>query len=124
MFNIVASGFMDARMFEQLSSLAPDAAAILEGCGRGVSMVTAPSGASIAGELCADEGILYADIDVGDCVEPKQFHDVSAGYNRFDVFHLTVDRTARRPVRFLNDEAALGLEQASDGDEDDPISRD
>lgn len=68
-FNIVASGFMDARMFEQLSSLAPDAAAILEGCGRGVSMVTAPSGASIAGELCADEGILYADID-GDEDDP------------------------------------------------------
>ena len=46
------------------------------------------------------EGLLYADIDLSACVEPKQYHDVVGGYNRFDIFKLTVDRTAHRPVHF------------------------
>lgn len=44
--------------------------------------------------------ILYAGIDTRACVEPKQFHDVVSSYNRFDVFHLTVDRTRQRPAVF------------------------
>ena len=42
----------------------------------------------------------HADVDLAECVEPKQFHDITGGYNRFDVFRLTVDRTAQRPVVF------------------------
>ena len=49
-----------------------------------------------------EEGILYADIDVAQCVEPKQFHDVAGGYNRFDVFNFSVDRTHRDPVTFVD----------------------
>src|SRR5262249_51741175 len=33
---------------------------------------------------------------------PKQFHDVVGYYNRFDVFHLTVDRSENRPIRFTD----------------------
>jgi hypothetical protein len=33
-------------------------------------------------------------------VEPKQFHDVVGYYNRFDIFKLTVDRSANRPITF------------------------
>ena len=47
-----------------------------------------------------------ADIDLAACVEPKQFHDVVGYYNRFDVFKLTVDRSANRPVSFTGDSAA------------------
>jgi hypothetical protein len=36
--------------------------------------------------LCRDEGILYADVDLAQSVEPKQFHDVVGSYNRFDIF--------------------------------------
>lgn len=46
------------------------------------------------------EGLLYADIDLAGCVEPKRFHDAVGGYNRFDVFRLTVDRTRLRPIHF------------------------
>ena len=45
-------------------------------------------------------GLLYADVDLAACVEPKQLHDLVGGYNRFDIFHLTVDRTAQRPIHF------------------------
>ena len=34
-------------------------------------------------------------------VEPKQFHDVVGYYNRFDIFDLKVDRSAREPARYL-----------------------
>ena len=101
-FNVVASGFMDQPMFEYLKSLHPDAARILEGSPRSVSLVTNPSGESIVTVLRDEEGILYAEIDVAKCVEPKQFHDLSGGYNRFDIFQLTIDRTPHRPAAFAD----------------------
>lgn len=48
------------------------------------------------------EGILYADMDLEDCIEGKQYHDVVGGYQRLDVFDLKVDRTRRQPVAFSN----------------------
>jgi len=116
-FNLVSSGFMDRAMFRMLSDLHPDAARILEGSPRSVSMVIGPSGETIGEELRDEEGILYAEIDIARCVEPKQIHDVSGGYNRFDIFQLTVDRSANRPVTFLPDEttAASSEPDAADG---------
>ncbi|KAI0166768.1 carbon-nitrogen hydrolase [Hypoxylon sp. FL1284] len=52
------------------------------------------------GMLQDGEGILYADVDLDDCVEGKQYHDITGGYQRFDVFELKVDRTRREPVTF------------------------
>jgi nitrilase len=99
-FNVVSSGFMDKAMFEFLSGVHPDAARILESSPRSVSMITGPSGETIGDTLRDEEGILYQDLDLAKCVEPKQFHDVSGGYNRFDIFKLSVDRSANRPVTF------------------------
>ncbi|KAF2022466.1 carbon-nitrogen hydrolase [Setomelanomma holmii] len=47
-----------------------------------------------------EEGILYADLDLDACIEGKQYHDVVGGYQRLDVFDLTVDRSRKDPVRF------------------------
>ncbi len=99
-FNVVASGFMDAAMREALGALAQDAGRILDGSPRGVSMVIGPAGEPVSGVMRDDEGILYADIDLADCVEPKQFHDVVGYYNRFDIFKLTVNRSPNRPIAF------------------------
>ncbi|KAL1801506.1 hypothetical protein ACET3X_001848 [Alternaria dauci] len=46
------------------------------------------------------EGILYADMNLDDCIEGKQYHDVVGGYQRLDVFDLKVDRSRKDPVRF------------------------
>ncbi|KAH7383201.1 carbon-nitrogen hydrolase [Pyrenochaeta sp. MPI-SDFR-AT-0127] len=46
------------------------------------------------------EGILYADMDLDDCIEGKQYHDVVGGYQRLDVFDFKVDRSRKEPVRF------------------------
>ncbi len=99
-FNVVVSGFLDTELFGLLASLAPEAATILEQSPRGVSLVMDPSGTRISEEYCQAEGILYADIDLAACVEAKQFHDLSGGYNRFDVFQLSVCRRRLEPIRF------------------------
>ena len=101
-FNIVSSGFMDNAMFDFLAELDPNAGKILETSPRSVSLITGPSGTPVSEERCDEEGILYAELDLSECVEPKQFHDVSGGYNRFDIFQLTVNRTPNRPIRFVS----------------------
>lgn len=99
-FNVVASGFMDKAMRDTLAGLDADAGRILDDSPRGVSMIIGPDAEPVCQVLCEEEGILYADIDLDACVEPKQFHDVVGSYNRFDIFHLTVDRSRNRPVTF------------------------
>jgi nitrilase len=47
-----------------------------------------------------DEGILYADMNLDDCIEGKQCHDVVGGHQRLDVFNLKVDQSRKEPVRY------------------------
>ena len=72
-------------------------------------MVLDSSGTPIGGSLSAEEGILYAEIDLAHAVEQKQFHDVVGYYNRFDIFSLTVNRAPLRPAQFHGDEQTRGL---------------
>lgn len=102
-FNIVVSGFMDGPMMKELAHFDAETRRILEQTPRGVSLVIAPNGETIAELAGSDEGLLYAEIDLAACVEPKQFHDISGGYNRFDVFQLTVDRSRRPPAHFKDE---------------------
>jgi predicted amidohydrolase len=45
------------------------------------------------------EAILFADLDLNECIEGKQYHDVVGGYQRFDVFSLQVNRQRHEPVQ-------------------------
>jgi nitrilase len=100
LFNIVSSAFLDQSALEVLRSVGREALAVLEQAPRGVSMVIGPSGEVIGDILCEAEGLLYQDIDIAQCVEPKQFHDVVGYYNRFDIFDLRVTRQRLVPIRF------------------------
>lgn len=51
------------------------------------------------------EGILYADLDLDECIEGKQYHDVVGGYQRLDLLPLHVNRSRQNPVNFSDDEA-------------------
>ncbi|MGN6462032.1 MAG: carbon-nitrogen hydrolase family protein [Pseudolabrys sp.] len=99
-FNVVTSACLDASMLDALSKLGREAREIVERAPRAASMILDPTGEIISNVLSEDEGIVYAEIDVARCVEPKQFHDVVGYYNRFDIFHLEVDRTPREPAHF------------------------
>lgn len=120
-FAVVASSFMDDAMKDALAGSDKDARRILENTPRGVSMVVGPDGEQIGQSMSGEEGLLYAEIDLRKCVAPKQFHDVVGYYNRFDVFKLTVDRTANRPVHFLDapDDAARLHVDGNGGDRED-----
>jgi aliphatic nitrilase len=100
LFNVVSAGFMDKRMRTALVKDDPEVARILDNSPRGVSLVVGPTGKPISELRSEEEGIVYADIDIAKCVEPKQLHDVVGYYNRFDIFKLKVDRSANRPISF------------------------
>lgn len=112
-FNIVASGYVDAAMREALSTMSQASLEVIDKSPRGISMVLDPTSQVVGEVLGEHEGILYAEIDTARCVEPKQFHDVVGYYNRFDVFHLEVDRSAREPAYFS--EGAAIARAAEDG---------
>ncbi len=99
-FNIVSSGFLDKPTLDAMHGIDREARATLEQSPQAVSMVIGPSGETISDTLCESEGLLYQDIDISQCVEPKQFHDIVGYYNRFDVFELNVTRTRLAPVAF------------------------
>lgn len=56
------------------------------------SGIFGPDGRLIGEGLIDKEGIVYADIDLNKCIQPKQMHDIIGHYNRFDVFQLQVNK--------------------------------
>ncbi len=117
-FNIVSTGCVDASMRSALANLSRDAIETLDSTPRGISLIIDPTGEVISDALDDSEGIVYADIDVAHCVEPKQFHDVVGYYNRFDVFHLSIDRSAREPAIFIDHrESPVSSQETGDAED-------
>ena len=108
-FNIVASGFVDAAMREAMGSMGKASLEVMDKSPRGISMVLDPTSQVVGEVLGEHEGILYAEIDTARCVEPKQFHDVVGYYNRFDVFHLEVNRAPHEPAHFSQDAGEIEI---------------
>jgi nitrilase len=50
--------------------------------------------------VTGEEAILMTNMDLNECIEGKQYHDVVGGYQRFDVFSLHVNRHRHEPVLF------------------------
>ncbi|EME42573.1 hypothetical protein DOTSEDRAFT_155462 [Dothistroma septosporum NZE10] len=103
-FGVLCSGFMDKAMRDAIVKATPSAAETLDSLTQGASLFLDPTGAQVGEMVQGEEGIVYADLDLNECVEGKQFHDVVGGYQRYDVFDLKVTR--RRS----------GAETAFDGD--------
>ena len=59
----------------------------------GGSSIIDPRSVVIAGPMGNEEGILYADIDLENCVREKITHDLAGHYNRADIFNLHINRT-------------------------------
>lgn len=66
--------------------------AMLERKHSAFSGIFGPDGRLLTEPLIDVEGIAYADIDLGRTIQPKQMHDITGGYNRFDIFQLHVNR--------------------------------
>ncbi len=67
---------------------------------RGGSVIISPLGEVIAGPLYGEEGILYADLDLGEVARGKLDFDVVGHYARPDVFKLIVNEKPSPPVSY------------------------
>lgn len=112
-FTIVSSSFMPHDVMDLVADGDKRLREILESTPRTASMVIGPNGEHRAEMRRDEEGIVYADIDLSECVVPKQFHDVVGYYNRFDIFKLTVNRSPNTPATF---ESSGGERQTSEID--------
>jgi len=106
-FTIVSCSTVSEEIIAAMETVVPDARARLQRKSSAFSGIIGPDGRVVGAPLIDDEGIVYADIDLERCIQPKQMHDIVGHYNRFDVFDLRVNR---RPL------APLGL---ADGEGDD-----
>lgn len=117
-YGIVCAGVLENEAISVIAEGAEDperVSKVLRDSPRSVSMFFDPAGAPMqaftvnsAGEreekefLQHEEGILYADFNLEDCIEGKQYHDVSGGYQRLDVFELKVNRHRKSPAVFVD----------------------
>lgn len=116
-FGILSAGLIDEECKEVISagSSRPDIMkAQLNAAPQAASMFLKPTGALLQGFTIDDKtgvkqhkdflqqepDILYADLDLSQCVEGKQYHDVTGGYQRLDVFDFKVNRTRKSPAAF------------------------
>jgi nitrilase len=67
---------------------------------RGGSTIISPLGEELAGPLYGQEGILYADLDLGEVARGKLDFDVVGHYARPDVFQLTINERPAPPVSY------------------------
>jgi nitrilase len=67
---------------------------------RGGSAIYSPAGDCVAGPLWDKEGMLVADLDMGEISRGKFDFDVTGHYARPDVFKLDVNETPQLPVGF------------------------
>jgi nitrilase len=98
-FTIVACSAMSDELIATLKPT-PEHEKLLSGTPNAFSGVYGPDGRLVSEPLIDREGIVYADIDLNRCIEPKQYHDIQGHYNRFDIFKLEVNRTPLEPIQF------------------------
>jgi len=67
---------------------------------RGGSAIISPLGEVLAGPLNGEEGILYADLDLGEVARGRFDFDVAGHYARPDVFRLIVNERPNTPVAY------------------------
>jgi nitrilase len=68
---------------------------------RGGSVIISPLGEVVAGPLFDQEGILYAELDLGEIGRGKLDFDVTGHYARPDVFQLVVDERPKDAVQYI-----------------------
>lgn len=114
-FTIVACSAMSPDLIATLKPT-PQQEKLLTGTPNAFSGIYGPAGRLICEPIIDREGIIYAEIDLNRCIEPKQYHDILGHYNRFDIFNLEVNRAPLGPIRFRGD-AALDAPSPTPADE-------
>jgi nitrilase len=98
LFTLVSCSTISPQIIEMMETAQPGSGALLGRKNSAWSGFIGPDGRVIGEPLIDVEGIVYADIDLNRCIQPKQMHDIIGHYNRFDVFDLRVNRRPQAPL--------------------------
>ena len=104
-FTVVSCSTVSDEIIAAMEGIVPGAGARLGRRNSAFSGFVGPDGRLIGDPLIDAEGIAYAEIDLGRCIQPKQMHDIVGHYNRFDIFDLRVNRAPLAPVTFPGEAA-------------------
>ncbi|MCR5862483.1 carbon-nitrogen hydrolase family protein [Flavobacterium sp. J372] len=110
-FTIVSCSTISKEIIEMMKEDVPNAEELLTRKDSAFTGFIGPNGAVIGEPLIDEEGIVYADIDLAKCIQPKQMHDILGHYNRFDIFDLRVNTAPRKNITFTDDEESLQKEK-------------
>jgi len=89
-FVINAVGVLEDDTIEACAATDEDRAIMRAARDEGGSSIIGPRGQIVAGPMEGGEGILYADVDLGDVLIPKIAMDFGGHYNRFDIFNVSI----------------------------------
>jgi len=103
LFTIVSCSTISKEIMDILKPEVPNVEELLLRKSSAFSGFIGPNGAVIGEPLIDDEGIIYADIDLEKCIQPKQMHDILGHYNRFDIFDLRVNIAPTKKITFIDD---------------------
>lgn len=101
-FCLSVAGFLDEDTIVGASAGDPEVEKVLREAPHAVSLALGPTAQVLGEPIQGEEGILYADLDVNECVPAKMAHDVVANYQRLDVFGFSLNRERQEPVRFTS----------------------
>ncbi|TGP39913.1 carbon-nitrogen hydrolase family protein [bacterium M00.F.Ca.ET.228.01.1.1] len=107
LFSIVSCSALSDEIIERIAGDDPHARALLEREHSAFSGIFSPDGRLLTEPLIDREGIVYAEIDLSRCIQPKQMHDIVGHYNRFDIFNLTVDKRVQAPMQITGQAADI-----------------
>lgn len=102
LFTIVSCSTISKEIMEVLKPDVPNIEELLTRKSSAFSGIIGPNGAVVGEPLIDDEGIVYAEIDLEKCIQPKQMHDILGHYNRFDIFDLRVNTAPTRKITFID----------------------
>lgn len=102
LFTIVSCSTISKEIMDALKPDVPNVEELLTRKNSAFSGFIGPNGAVIGEPLIDDEGMVYADIDLEKCIQPKQMHDILGHYNRFDIFDLRVNVAPTRKITFID----------------------
>ena len=99
-FTVVSCSTVSEEIIQALEADFPKARELLSRKSSAFSGFLGPDGRVIGQPLIDQEGIVYAELDLSRCIQPRQMHDITGHYNRFDVFDLRVNRRPLQAARF------------------------
>ncbi|PHM50671.1 carbon-nitrogen hydrolase family protein [Xenorhabdus miraniensis] len=101
-FTLVSCSTISQEIVKAMTATHPEAEELLARPDSAFTGIIGPDGHVMGDSLIDEEGIVYADIDLNRCIQPRQMHDITGHYNRFDIFDLKVNRRPMNPIQFTD----------------------